>query len=70
MTQPDFTAAAWRKSRVCADGDSCVEVARVGGRVGVRNSKNDGKGPILVFEDYEWRTFVAGVRAGDFSEQR
>ncbi len=69
MTQLDFTAAAWRKSRVCADGDSCVEVAWVGGRVGVRDSKNGGAGPILVFDEYEWRTFVADVRAGDFGEQ-
>lgn len=70
MTQPDFTGAAWRRSRVCADGCSCVEVARVGGRVGIRDSKNGGEGPILVFDEYQWRTFVAGVRAGDFGEQR
>jgi Domain of unknown function (DUF397) len=70
MTQTDFTGAAWRKSRACQDGCSCVEVARVGSRVGVRDSKNGGKGPTLVVGEYEWRTFVAGVRAGDFGEQR
>ncbi|WP_308222434.1 DUF397 domain-containing protein [Kitasatospora sp. A2-31] len=36
------------------------------GVVPVRDSKDPG-GPALVFSDAAWRSFVAGVRAGDFS---
>nr|WP_285775285.1 DUF397 domain-containing protein [Microtetraspora sp. NBRC 13810] len=34
-------------------------------RVGVRDSK-DPSGPALIFTPGEWRTFVSGVKAGEF----
>ena len=68
MTEPDFIGAAWRKSRACSDGMSCVKVARADDQVGVRDSGDGGEGPILVFGEQGWRAFVAGVRAGDFDE--
>jgi hypothetical protein len=65
MTRPDFTGAAWRRSRACGDGHSCVEVARAGGRVGVRDS-GDGEGAVLAFSETEWRMFIAGMLTGEF----
>lgn len=52
----------WRKSsRSNQSGGDCVEVAGdLPGRVLVRDSK-DTSGPVLTFEAYAWRTFVAGL---------
>lgn len=54
----------WRRSGQCATG-ACVEVARVGDRYLVRDSKEPDVAP-LAFTDAEWDAFVAGVKAGDF----
>jgi hypothetical protein len=66
MTRPDFTGAVWRRSMACSDGMSCVEVAHDRGWVGVRDSNGGDGGAVLVFDEHEWRMFVAGVRGGDF----
>jgi hypothetical protein len=66
MNGPDFTGARWRKSVVSGDS-SCVEVARASGWVGVRDSKNQGVGPVLAFTEAEWLAFLAGAAAGEFS---
>lgn len=60
----DLSWAVWRKSTF-SEANGCVEVAFVGGRVAVRDSK-DQRGPMLVFTPAEWEAFVAGVRAGEF----
>jgi hypothetical protein len=44
---------------------SCVEVARVGDGVVVRDSKNPG-GPMLWFSAAEWTAFLYGVLIGEF----
>ena len=54
----------WRRSGQCSTG-ACVEVARVGDRFLVRDSKEPGGTP-LAFTKAEWDAFVAGVKAGDF----
>lgn len=61
----DLSAAAWRKSSFSAS-DNCLEVASVSGGVALRDSKNSSRGPLL-FTDHEWRAFVRGARAGEFS---
>ncbi|MFK3980502.1 DUF397 domain-containing protein [Micromonospora sp. NPDC050397] len=38
------------------NGD-CVEVADLGGSVGVRDSK-DSAGPVLTFDRADWSTFI------------
>lgn len=61
----DLTDLAWRKSSFSAT-DNCLEVAPVTGGVALRDSKNPTRGPLL-FTDTEWRAFVRGARAGEFS---
>jgi hypothetical protein len=47
MSQRDFTAARWIKSSRSQTQNACVELARVGTTIGVRDSKNTD--PILEF---------------------
>ncbi|MER5263753.1 DUF397 domain-containing protein [Actinosynnema sp. NPDC002837] len=54
---------AWRKSSYSAEGESCVEVAPLGGGVSTRDSKNPA-GPTLSFELGPWRRFLAGLENG------
>ncbi|GIH26521.1 hypothetical protein Aph01nite_48310 [Acrocarpospora phusangensis] len=59
----------WRKSSLSSGGDNCVEVASTGGPggvVGVRDSKQQGRGPVLSFTPSEWRAFIDAVKAGEF----
>jgi hypothetical protein len=60
----DLSTANWRKSRY-SGSNGCVEVAFVGGRVAVRDSK-DPDGPVLLFTRHEWSVFLAGAREGEF----
>jgi Domain of unknown function (DUF397) len=60
----DLSTARWRKSsRSSVNG--CVEVAFVGDRVAVRDSKDPG-GPVLLFSAHEWVAFLGGVHDGEF----
>jgi hypothetical protein len=43
----------------------CVEIAKKGGFVGVRDSK-DHNGPVLGFTNLEWEVFVKAVKEGEF----
>ena len=65
MNRPDFSSARWRKSNASGDG-GCVEVAYVDGVIGVRDTKDNGTGPVLMFTAREWTAFLAGSRAGEF----
>ncbi len=44
----------------------CVEVAFRGGRIGVRDSKDHGTGPVLGFTEHEWECFIQGAKNGEF----
>lgn len=62
----DLSYATWRKSRHSATEDACVETAFLpDGDVAVRDSKDRG-GPALRYTPGEWRTFIAGVKHGEF----
>jgi hypothetical protein len=62
----DWSVAAFRKGN--GSGlDGCVEVARVGEVIGVRDSKNPD-GPVLEFSPREAAVFRAGVLAGEFDD--
>lgn len=58
----------WRKSKRSAQGD-CVEVSYQpdNGTVLVRDTKADGKGPVLAFTRSEWTAFLGGVHDGEFN---
>ena len=60
------TAAGWRKSSHSSGTGNCVEVAAVQRTVGVRDSKQHGRGPILEFATADWQAFTAGVKGGEF----
>lgn len=60
----DLTGATWRKARRSANnGANCVEVAAVGGRMAIRDSK-DPDGPKLAFTHTTWVRFVKAAKNG------
>ncbi|MDP9849859.1 DUF397 domain-containing protein [Streptosporangium lutulentum] len=63
----DLSAAVWRKSSFSGDnGGQCVEVAsNLPGAVAVRDSK-DPDGPKLLLTPAGWRSFVGGIKSGEF----
>jgi hypothetical protein len=61
----DVPRPEWRKSSYCSH-DSCVEVALLGSRILIRDSKTKD-GPILAFQQAEWAEFLEGARQGEFS---
>lgn len=64
----DQADVVWRKSsRRNGNGGSCVEVADLpdGGRM-IRDSKDQGAGPVLRFTPSEWQAFMEGVKLGEF----
>lgn len=61
----------WRKSRRSSGGDNCVEIARAadGRAVGVRDSKQGDRGPVLEFTRGEWAGFLAHAKIGQFDRR-
>ncbi|NUT51187.1 MAG: DUF397 domain-containing protein [Saccharothrix sp.] len=53
----DLSNVRWRKSSRSSSQANCVEVARVAGRVAVRDSKNPD-GPVLLFGKVDWSVFT------------
>jgi hypothetical protein len=54
---------AWHKSSYSACNGACVEVAELQpGLIGVRDTKDAGRGPVLVFEATAWRSFLDNVK--------
>lgn len=60
-----WQSAKWRKS-IISDTGGCVEVAFAEGIVGVRDTKDQDTGPILEFNEREWRAVIAGAQSGEF----
>jgi hypothetical protein len=56
----------WRKSSLSGTG-ACVEVARIGSVVHVRESE-DHWDAVLIVPDHSWSCFLDGAKLGDFDE--
>ena len=71
MNSSDLEGVRWHKSRRSNGQGACVEVAFLpDGRVALRDSKDAGTGPALLFTPREWAAFTAGVVDGEFTESR
>ena len=64
--QAGLSGAIWRKSSWSAHNGNCVEVARASsGLIAVRDTKDAGCGPTLVFESEAWGSFLNTLKNGD-----
>jgi hypothetical protein len=60
----------WRKSTKSGNNGACVEVGQLDmDRIGLRDSKDLGRGPVLVFSRAAWRAFLDAAAAGEFDLQ-
>jgi Domain of unknown function (DUF397) len=67
VTADDVDRASWRKSVFSNLNGCCPEISRVlPDRIGVRDTKDNGAGPILFFTDAEWDAFIAAAKSGEF----
>jgi hypothetical protein len=58
-------AIPWRKSTHSNNGGGdCIEAGHVPGAVLIRDTKDNGAGPVLRVSAESWRAFTAAVRAG------
>jgi hypothetical protein len=65
----DLTGAVWKKSTRSGANGQCVEVAmNLPGIVAVRDTKDKGNGPVLIFTPAEWDAFVGGAKDGEFDK--
>ena len=53
----------WQKSSKCTGGN-CVQVAKAGGSVAVRDSKSPDA--VLFYTPREWDDFLEGIKRNDF----
>jgi hypothetical protein len=57
----------WHKSTRSGNNGQCVEVMATDGEVKVRDTKDNGSGPVLTFTHSEWVAFIGGARDGEFN---
>jgi hypothetical protein len=59
----DKIVRGWRKSSYSGNGGgNCVEVGAAAPSIAVRDTKQDGTGPVLRFPPAAWRRFADQVR--------
>jgi hypothetical protein len=62
-----MTTTGWIKARKSGtNGGSCVEVRRDRNMIALRDTKDDGHGPVLLFTEPEFGAFLDGARNGEF----
>lgn len=62
MTESKYVA--WRKSSYSSGTGNCVEVTSTDRLVAVRDTKQNGRGPLLRFTEATWRRFLAQAKDG------
>jgi hypothetical protein len=62
VSQHGFAGARWIKSSRSTTQNSCVELARVGDKIGLRDSKLAGASPVLEFAPAALAAFVLSYR--------
>lgn len=60
-----FANATWQKATASEPQQSCVEFAKVGNVIAVRDSKIEG-GPVLQFNELEIAAMLDGAKKGEF----
>jgi len=58
----------WRKSSYSNGQANCVEFAQRDGLILVRDSKQNGEGPVLEFTRAEIGAFLLGAKDGEFDD--
>lgn len=66
MPAPDLSSAHWRKSTRSNETGTCVEIASARGYTEVRDSKQEGRGPVLAFNRESWNSFIGKLTLGGF----
>ncbi len=67
ITSADAFSAPWRKSSFSYLHGDCVEIAPLlADRIGIRDTKDNESGAVLIFTDAEWDAFIAGAKEGQF----
>jgi hypothetical protein len=63
-----LTFTTWRKSKRSGGDNSCVEVAVAsdGSVIGIRDSKQQGRGPVLRLPAHHWAALQAAICAGNY----
>ena len=67
LTEAERASLAWFKAQASTHNGQCVELASVGDKIAIRDSR-DPDGPILVYKRAEFKTFLDAIRDGQFDD--
>lgn len=60
----------WRKAAKSDSNGGCVEVMETESGFHVRDTKDEGQGPVLFFTHKEWDAFADGMLRGEFKPSK
>lgn len=61
-----MTDTPWQKATASDTHGSCVEQRRQDGLIEVRDTKDQGTGPVLRFTEAEFAAWLDGAKRGEF----
>lgn len=65
LTEAERAGLTWLKAQASSHNGACVEIAGVGDKIAMRDSK-DPDGPVLVYTPAEFNAFLSGAKIGEF----